>query len=238
MSVFRALIFDCDGVMAETEADGHRIAFNRAFDEEGLGVLWDEVTYGEKLKIAGGKERMRTIFADPSWRKDVGDVNVFIKKMHNRKTQIYMEMIEKGQLPGREGVQRLVAEAHERNILLAVASTSDERGVRLLLKHVVGDEAFSHFQVILAGDVVSRKKPDPEIYLLAARQLGVAPADCCVVEDSEIGYRAADSAGMKCLITRSRYSKEECFPNARLVVDSLGMGAGAVTVDTISRFFS
>jgi beta-phosphoglucomutase-like phosphatase (HAD superfamily) len=139
---------------------------------------------------------------------------------------------------GGEGVLCLLEEAYERNILPAVASPIDERGVTSLPRHVVGEEAFSHFQVILAGDVVSRKKPEPEIYLLAARQPGVAPSDCCVVQDSRIGYRAAHTAGMKCLITRRRYRQDERSPNAMLVVDSPAMGIGAVTVDSISSFFS
>ncbi len=232
MGKFKALIFDCDGVIAETEGLGHRIAFNKVFEEEGLGVEWDVETYGEKLKIAGGKERMRTIFTDPSFTKDVGDVDEYIKKLHKRKTDIYMEMIEKGMLPGRDGVKRLVEDAHANGIKLAVASTSNERGVTLIAKHVLGD-AFNHFQAILAGDVVKHKKPDPEIYLLAAERLGVDPSECWVVEDTDNGVQAAKAAGMKVVVTRSQYSKGEEFPEAEIVVDSLGEGPDAVTIKTL-----
>jgi len=237
MAEFKALIFDCDGVIAETEGQGHRVAFNKVFEEEGLGVHWDVETYGEKLKIAGGKERMRTIFTDPSFKKDVGDIDEYIKKLHKRKTDIYMEMIEKGELPGREGVKRLVEEAHARGKKLAIASTSNERGVTLLAKTILGDEAFSYFDIILAGDVVSRKKPDPEIYFLAAEKLGVKPEECCVIEDTKNGVRAAKAAGMKCVVTKSQYSKNDEFPEADLVVDSLGEGEDAVTIDTIEQLF-
>jgi HAD superfamily hydrolase (TIGR01509 family) len=237
MAEFKALIFDCDGVIAETESDGHRIAFNKVFAEEGLGVEWDVESYGEKLKIAGGKERMRTIFTDPNFKKDVGDIDEYIKKLHKRKTDIYMELIENGQLPGREGVKRLVEQAHQHGIRLAIGSTSNERGVNLLAKHVLGEEAYGYLDLILAGDVVSQKKPNPEIYILVAENLDVRPEQCCVIEDTKNGVRAAKAAGMKCVVTRSQYSKDEEFPEADLVVDSLGESENAVTIDTIAALF-
>jgi len=237
MAEFKALIFDCDGVIAETEADGHRVAFNRVFAEEGLGIEWDVAAYGEKLKIAGGKERMRSIFSDGSCTIETDDLDEYIKKLHKRKTDLYMEIIEKGELPGREGVKRLVEEAHAAGIKLAIASTSNERGVRLIARWVLG-EAFDYFDAVLAGDVVSRKKPDPEIYLLAARTLQVDPAECCVVEDSENGFQAAQKAGMHCVVTRSQYSQDEHFPGADLVVDSLAGSAGPVTIAAIKSFFT
>lgn len=239
MAEFKALIFDCDGVIAETEADGHRVAFNRVFQEEGLGVEWDVDTYGEKLKIAGGKERMRSIFSDPQCIIKVDDVDAYIKKWHQRKTDLYMEIIERGELPGRKGVKRLVEEAHKAGIKLAIASTSNERGVRLIARWVLGD-AFEFFDAILAGDVVSKKKPDPEIYLLAARTLMVQPAECCVVEDTDNGFQAAQAAGMRCVVTRSQYSKNEQFPGADLVVDSLGEAAEAdsVSIAKIKTLFT
>ena len=238
MAEFKALIFDCDGVIAETEADGHRVAFNKVFAEEGLGVEWDIDTYGEKLKIAGGKERMKTIIYAADFTKDVDDNEEYIKKLHKRKTDIYMEMIERGELPGREGVKRLVEEAHAHGIKLAIGSTSNERGVNLLAKTILGEEAYGYFDVILAGDVVKMKKPDPEIYLLAAEKLSVKPEDCCVVEDTGNGVQAAKAAGMKCLVTKSEYSKDEEFPEADLVVDSLGEGENAVTIETLEELFN
>jgi len=237
MSKFKALIFDCDGVLAETEAYGHRVAFNQVFEEENLGVFWDIQTYGEKLKIAGGKERMRTIFMDPNWTRDVGDIHTYIMKLHKRKTDIYMQLIEAGLLPGREGVKRLVEEAHSRGIKLAIASTSNVRGVTLIAKHVLGEATFGYLQEILAGDIVSRKKPDPEIYLLAAERLGVHPSECCVVEDSENGFRAAKAAGMKCIVTKSFYSQNDDFTGAEIVVNSLGEGEDAVTIDQILELY-
>jgi HAD superfamily hydrolase (TIGR01509 family) len=180
---------------------------------------------------------MRTIFTDPNFKKDVGDIDEYIKKLHKRKTDIYMELIENGQLPGREGVKRLVEQAHQRGIRLAIGSTSNERGVILLAKRVLGEEAYGYFDLIMAGDVVSHKKPDPEIYILIAENLDVRPEQCCVIEDTTNGVRAAKAAGMKCLVTRSQYSKDEEFPEADLVIDSLGESENAVTIDTIAALF-
>ena len=237
MTKFRALIFDCDGVIAETESDGHRVAFNTVFNEENLGIKWDIETYGEKLKIAGGKERMRSVFTASEFTKNVGDIDEYIKKLHKRKTDIYMELIEQGKLPGRQGVKGLVEEAHQKGIKLAIGSSSNERGVNLLSRRVFGEQVYGYFEVILAGDVVSHKKPDPEIYVLAADKLAVNPEECCVVEDTGNGVKSAKAAGMKCIVTRSQYSKDEEFSQADLVVDSLGEGPNRVNIDTIASFF-
>ena len=237
MTEFKGLIFDCDGVIAETESDGHRVAFNTVFNEENLGIKWDIETYGEKLKIPGGKERMRSVFTASEFTKNVGDIDEYIKKLHKRKTDIYMELIEQGKLPGRQGVKGLVEEAHQKGIKLAIGSSSNERGVNLLSRRVFGEQVYGYFEVILAGDVVSHKKPDPEIYVLAADKLAVNPEECCVVEDTGNGVKSAKAAGMKCIVTRSQYSKDEEFSQADLVVDSLGEGPNRVNIDTIASFF-
>jgi len=236
---FKALIFDVDGVVAETEADGHRVAFNRVFEEEGLGVVWDHATYGELLKIAGGKERMRVVVDARDFKKEVGDKDEYIKKLHKRKTAVFQELVGEGRLPGRPGVKRLIEEAHGRGIRLGVGSTSNIDAVTTLLKSVLGEQVFGCFDVVLAGDVVKRKKPDPEIYNLNAERLGVSPAECCVVEDMVIGLQAARASGMRCVITRSYYSRNDDFSGADLVVDNLGEPPdnNMVTVDTISGLF-
>lgn len=161
MPEMKALIFDQDGVIGDTERDGHRVAFNRVFAEEGLDVVWDVPRYGELLKIAGGKERMKTVVYADDFTKDVGDKEEFIKKLHKRKTDIFMEIISKGEIALRSGIKRLVTEAHEAGLKLAVCSTSNERAVNMLVCTLLGDEAYGWFDVILAGDVVKQKKPSP-----------------------------------------------------------------------------
>jgi HAD superfamily hydrolase (TIGR01509 family) len=210
-----ALIFDCDGVLADTERDGHRPAFNQAFAEAGLPWTWSEEEYGERLKIGGGKERIASMFPDPDAEAER------IAALHKRKTAIYKEIVRSGRLPGRPGVARVVSEALDAGWTLAVASTSAEESVRAVLEHVVGAETAARFAVF-AGDVVPAKKPDPAIYRLALDELGVAPADAIVVEDSRNGLLAAVGAGLRCVVTLSSYTTGEDMREAVLVVTSLG----------------
>lgn len=210
-----ALIFDCDGVLADTERDGHRPAFNQAFAEAGLPWTWSEEEYGERLKIGGGKERIASMFPDADAQAER------IAALHKRKTAIYKEIVRAGRLPGRPGVARVVGEALGAGWTLAVASTSAEESVRAVLEHVVGAKTAARFAVF-AGDVVPAKKPDPAIYRLALDELGVAPADAIVVEDSRNGLLAAVGAGLRCVVTLSSYTTGEDMREAVLVVTSLG----------------
>ena len=211
-----ALIFDCDGVLADTERDGHRPAFNQAFAEAGLDVVWDEAEYARRLKIGGGKERIASLFAD-----DAGERADEILGLHRRKTAIYKEIVRSGKLPARPGIARIVDEALAAGWTLAVASTSAEESVRAVLEHAVGEANAARFAVF-AGDVVPAKKPDPAIYLLALEQLGLAREDAIVIEDSRNGLLAAVGAGLRCVVTVSGYTADEDMSEAVLVVSSLG----------------
>jgi HAD superfamily hydrolase (TIGR01509 family) len=217
-----ALIFDCDGVLVDTERDGHRVAFNEAFKAKGLDIHWDVDLYGELLLVAGGKERMRHFFNSTQWPEDVGDRDAFIKELHLLKTDLFMKIIEHGALPLRPGISRLVDEAIQAGITLAVCSTSNEKAVNLVVQTMLGPERKSAFAGIFAGDVVNKKKPDPEIYNLASAALGLDPRTCVVVEDSRNGLLAAVNAGMHCLVTKSHYTQKEDFKEADKVVDELG----------------
>ncbi|CAL0305147.1 unnamed protein product [Lupinus luteus] len=220
-----ALLFDCDGVLVDTEKDGHRISFNETFQEKELGVAWDVDLYGELLKIGGGKERMTAYFTKTGWpanapageqeRKD------FVASLHKRKTALFMALIEKKLLPLRPGVAKLIDQALGQGINVAVCSTSNEKAVSAIVSFLLGPERAEKMK-IFAGDVVPRKKPDPAIYLLAANTLGVEPSRCVVVEDSAIGLAAAKGAGMKCIITKSGYTADEDFVNADAVFDFIG----------------
>ena len=217
-----ALIFDCDGVLVDTERDGHRVAFNQAFMNSGLDIRWSVERYGELLAVAGGKERMRHYFNEHGWPESASDRDDFIKQMHKLKTELYMKIIEDGRLPLRPGVARLVDEAVSAGVALAICSTSNERAVRTVAEVMLGSERVNHFAAILAGDVVSRKKPDPEIYRLASKKLRIEPGQCVVVEDSRNGLLAAKAAGMRCIITKSCYTGGEDFTEAEAVYSELG----------------
>jgi HAD superfamily hydrolase (TIGR01509 family) len=221
-----ALIFDCDGVLADTERDGHRPAFNETFAEVGVPVQWSPEDYAEKLTIGGGKERMASLLTpefvranglpqDPEGQKEL------LADWHKRKTARYKEMVRAGRLPGRPGIARVVSEAIGAGWTLAVASTSAEESVRAVLEHAVGADHAAQFSVF-AGDIVPAKKPDPAIYELAIGELGLERGDAIVIEDSRNGLLAAVSAGLRCVVTLSSYTAEEDMSEAVLVVTSLG----------------
>ncbi|KAG9153638.1 hypothetical protein Leryth_008552 [Lithospermum erythrorhizon] len=221
----KALLFDCDGVLVDTEKDGHRVSFNDTFTEKELGVTWDVDLYGELLKIGGGKERMTAYFNKVGWPekapKSEDERKEFIAGLHKRKTELFMALIEKKLLPLRPGVAKLIDQAFAKGVNVAVCSTSNEKAVSAIVSNLLGPEQAEKIQ-IFAGDVVPRKKPDPAIYLLAASTLGVEPSSCVVVEDSAIGLAAAKAAGMKCIVTKSGYTADEDFLNADAVFDCIG----------------
>lgn len=218
----KALIFDCDGVLVDTERDGHRVAFNKAFAKKGYNIEWDVELYKELLKVAGGKERMRHYFDQTRWPEDVTDKDSLIKELHKLKTDLFMQIIESGELPLRPGTARLVDEAIAENVDLAVCSTANERAVNLVVERLLGPKRKAKFDLILAGDVVSKKKPDPEIYNLALQRLDLKPNECVVIEDSRNGLLAAKTAGIYCVITTNGYTKDEDFTEADVVVSELG----------------
>lgn len=218
----KALIFDCDGVLVDTERDGHRVAFNKAFAKKGYNIEWDVELYKELLKVAGGKERMRHYFDQTRWPEDVTDKDSLIKELHKLKTNLFMQIIESGELPLRPGAARLVDEAIAENVGLAVCSTANERAVNLVVERLLGPKRKAKFDLILAGDVVSKKKPDPEIYNLALQRLDLKPNECVVIEDSRNGLLAAKTAGIYCVITTNSYTKDEDFTEADVVVSELG----------------
>ncbi len=231
-----ALIFDCDGVLVDTERDGHRVAFNRAFAGSGLGIEWSPEVYGRLLEIAGGKERMRHYFDTCGWPDSVADRDAFILELHRKKTDLFMGIIESGGLPLRSGVIRLVDEAIASGVKLSVCSTSNERAVNLIVQKMLGPERSAHFAAILAGDVVSKKKPDPEIYIMVQKVLGLNPAQCVVVEDSRNGLLAAKCAGLRCLVTMSAYTQHEDFTEADHVVFELGdPPANCITLESLEH---
>lgn len=222
-----ALIFDCDGVLADTERDGHRLAFNETFREFGLPIEWSEEAYGAKLRIAGGKERMASELTPDFVRandlpEDAAGQAAELAKWHQRKTRIYTDLVEAGRLPTRPGIRRIITAAQDAGWKLGVASTSAAPSVAAILEQAVGPERAARFDVVLAGDIVAKKKPAPDIYLLALERLGVSAARTLVVEDSRNGLLAAHGAGLRCVMTVNGYTEEEDDTEAILVVTSLG----------------
>lgn len=225
-----ALIFDCDGVIVESE-ELHRISYNQCWEQQNLSFQWSYDFY-EMLQnsIGGGKEKMRWYFNNYGWpdgqppqhppsrqRRDA-----FIQHLHTEKTKLYKKLIETGQAKIRPGVLRLIDEAHARGIKLAVCSAANAESINLVLNTLVGQERLKKFDLILAGDVVSKKKPDPMIYNMAREQLAVKVEDCVVIEDSQIGLRAAIDANMKVIITHTPYTAKQQFEGAAAIYPCLG----------------
>lgn len=223
MNELKALLFDVDGTLADTERDGHRVAFNAAFQEAGLDWSWSVALYGELLTVTGGKERIRyylerhnTAFKAP------GDLNEFVAGLHAAKTRIYTRMLANGEIPLRPGVKRLLAEARAQGLRLAIATTTTPVNVLALLEHSLAADAASWFDVIAAGDIVPAKKPAPDIYDYALRELGLRPEECLAFEDSENGIKSSLGAGVRTIVTINDYTRDHDFSGAALVLDQLG----------------
>ena len=221
----KAIIFDVDGTLADTERDGHRPAFNAAFAEVGLPWEWSVERYGALLAVTGGKERIRRFIEEEGIRLDpgLGEADAFIASLHKAKTRHYVSLIGTGAIPLRPGVSRLLHEARDAGVRLAIATTTTPENVEVLLGHCGIPGVRDWFEVVAAGDVVPKKKPAPDIYTLALEQLGLGPEDCVAVEDSDNGARSALDAGLAALlVTESTYTAGQDFGAAALVVDSLG----------------
>jgi HAD superfamily hydrolase (TIGR01509 family) len=235
----QALVLDCDGVLADTERYGHLVAFNQTFAEFGLPVRWSVADYQDKLRIGGGKERMASLVtpafaAAAGLPADAAGQQDAIAAWHRRKTAIYAELVASGAVPPRPGVARIVGEALAAGWLVAVASTSAEPSVRVTLERAVGAKNARAVRVF-AGDIVPRKKPAPDIYLLALDSIGLPADRVVVVEDSRNGLLAATGAGVTCMITVNDFTAAEDFSEAALVVSSLGDPGAERTVVLANR---
>ena len=219
----KAFIFDVDGTLADTERDGHRVAFNQAFEQSGLDWHWDEQTYGELLAVTGGKERMlHYVQTHDKVERHRPDLQQLIRDLHARKTENYVALLEHNAIPLRPGVKRLLEEAREQSIRLAIATTTTPQNVTALLKNALGADSLDWFEVIGAGDIVPAKKPAADIYHYVLQEMQLAPGECLAFEDSANGIRASSGADLKTLITYNGYTKDDDFSGALLVLDQLG----------------
>ena len=226
----QALILDCDGVLADTERYGHLVAFNQTFDEFGLPVHWSLDDYRAKVLIGGGKERLASLLtpefvAAAGLPSDPAGQQAVVAAWHQRKTEIYTELVTSGAVPPRSGIARIVGEALAAGWRVAVASTSAEPSVVATLNRAVGPELARQVKVF-AGDIVTKKKPAPDIYLVALDWLGLPAGQVVVIEDSRNGLLAATGAGLATVVTVNDLTKDEDFSEAALVVSALGDPGG------------
>jgi HAD superfamily hydrolase (TIGR01509 family) len=222
MSKLKALIFDVDGTLSDTERDGHRVAFNRAFVDAGLDWDWGVELYGDLLSVTGGKERL-TYYLE-RYRPDFQPpepVAEFVADLHAAKTKHYLDILAEHGIPLRPGVERLLTKAREAGLRLAIATTTTPANVTALLESVLPGK-LDWFDVIGAGDVVPAKKPAPDIYRYVLNELRLGPDECLAFEDSELGLRSSLGAGLKTIVTVNPYTIDQHFSGAALVIDNLG----------------
>jgi HAD superfamily hydrolase (TIGR01509 family) len=220
MTQLRALLFDVDGTLAETERDGHRVAFNRAFAHFGLPWQWSESEYGDLLRIAGGKERIEHYASQshPEWLKGPGSRDL-IAGVHGRKNQVYLELLAAGKIRLRRGLMAFLSDARAARLRLGIVTTTSRCNVEGLLASTLDERGRAAFAVRVAGENVGRKKPDPQCYRLALEALDLRPGEALAIEDSPGGLAAARAAGLEVLVVRSAYFKNDAFDDALAVID-------------------
>ncbi|WP_153116702.1 HAD-IA family hydrolase [Rhodocyclus tenuis] len=219
----RAVIFDVDGTLAETELDGHLPAFNQAFADACLDWHWSPAEYLELLAVTGGKERI----AHYALRKHAefarrADFPQLVANLHRRKTELYAARAAAGAITLRPGIRRLLDEIAAAGLVAAIATTTSPDSVRALINGQLGADALTRFACIGAGDVVASKKPAPDIYQYVIDALGLAADECLAIEDSAVGTAAALAAGVPVVVTAHAATAAENFAGALAVLDGLG----------------
>ncbi len=218
----KAIIFDVDGTLADTE-DGHRQSFNKAFAENNLPWHWDVELYDKLLAVTGGKERIK-YFVDSflAGYTKPADFDEFVKHLHKVKTAHYTAMLREGQIPLRPGVKQLIHDARAGGITLAIATTTSPENVSTLLEVGLGKDWETYFAANGCGDIVPQKKPAPDIYFWVLDKLKLPPADCIALEDSVNGLRASLAAGIRTYITVNHYTRNQDFTGAAGIFSDLG----------------
>ncbi len=220
--MLRALIFDVDGTLADTERDGHRVAFNCAFADAGLDWHWDVARYGELLSVAGGRERIMHFIETYATHIAPDEREALARTLHALKTRHYLRMVDEGAVQLRPGVARLLSEARVAGLTLAIATTTSRANVDALLAHTLPPGARDWFSVIGAAEDAPRKKPDPQVYEFVLEQLGFAREECLAIEDSAAGLQAATATGLRTVITANDYTRDQDFSGALTVLSDFG----------------
>ena len=223
MGALKALVFDVDGTLADTEM-AHLAAFNHAFAEEGLDWHWDEPNYTKLLEISGGKERMlhywKQVHPDV---KDIdgGGLQDTIDRLHAMNTAAYENAVQSGAVKLRPGVLNLIQKAHQAGLRLAIATTTSPVNIAVLLRNAIGPDWKELFAVIEDASTAPKKKPHPQVYSQTLTRLALTGADCLAFEDSSNGLRAAVSAGLPVIVTPNSFTSHHDFAGALKLLPDL-----------------
>lgn len=220
--VLEALIFDVDGTLANTERDGHLVAFNEAFKELELDWFWSHSLYHKLLDVTGGQLRIKHYLKTYRPDFECEDVDALAKEVHALKTKIFVHLVDTGAIPLRTGVARLLNEAHSTGLRLAIATTTTPANVDALITHTLGADVLDWFEVIGAGDVVLNLKPAGDIYHYVLKKMNLNPNQAIAFEDSHNGIVASSDAKLNTLITVNEYTKTHQFDGAMAVLNHLG----------------
>jgi len=224
--MLRAILWDVDGTLAETERDGHLPAFNRAFAALELPWRWSESRYGELLQVSGGRERLQHDLAmQPAAPADPAERAALIDRIHRLKNEFYAGIVGAGSLPLRGGVSPLMQDCRDAGISMGIATTTSEANVAALLGRQLGPQWRSSFRSVVCAEQAPRKKPDPQVYLRSLALLGLPPAQVLAIEDAPAGAAAARAAGIAALVVRSFYFPDGALPDVIAVGASLGSAA-------------
>jgi HAD superfamily hydrolase (TIGR01509 family) len=222
--MLKALIFDVDGTLADTESV-HLQAFNHAFADQGLDWHWDEALYTQLLEISGGKERMTHYWKQvhPNMKDIVGSgLTDTIEHLHALKTAAYESAVQSGAVKLRPGVLDIIHSAHQLGLRLAIATTTSPVNIAVLLRNAIGPDWKELFLVIEDASTAPKKKPHPQVYVQTLARLGLPSDQCLAIEDSSNGLRAAVTAGLKTIITQNRFTAHHDFSGALQVLPDLG----------------
>lgn len=226
--MLRALLFDVDGTLAETERNGHRKAYNRAFRNLGLVFRWGPKLYRRLLMQPGGKERLQHYLKH--YQPELGDyadavgenLDAWVEHVHRVKSRYFRRLVKRGQLPLRPGVARLMREADASGLQIAIVTNASRASLEPILRYSLGAELAGRVDVVVCGEDGLRKKPAPDLYLAALQRMQLPARACVAIEDSAMGLKAAAAAGIPTVITVNGETEGQDFGAAMMVLDNLG----------------